>query len=187
MFLNPAEPVWPGLLKAALILTLNVVSGAPLAWAVFGGRGHGVWVGYMPVMGTGLNLLAANLFAWVAPGPPGSWPAIAAALLAASVTVLRIGRPPGLPDWPRATWARLTVGILLTVGLLYVALANRTHVLFTDEEWHLPLAATMATGAFPPVSPFSPAFGAAYRYGSDLLAASLMNLAGIAPWTAFFL
>ena len=187
MFLNPAEPVWPGLLKAALVLTLFVVSGAPLAWAVFGGRGRGIWVGYMPVMGIGLNLLAANLFAWVAPGPPGSWLAVAAAVLAASVTVLRIGRSPGFPDWPRATWARLTIGVLLTVGLLYVALANRTHVLFTDEEWHLPLSATMANGAFPPVSPFSPAFGAAYHYGVDLLAASLINLAGIAPWTAFFL
>ena len=187
MFLNPAEPVWPGLLKAALILALFVVSGAPLAWAVFGGRGTGVWVGYMPVMGIGLNLLAANLIAWVAPGPPGSWLAIAAAGLMASVMVTRTWRPRGLPDWPRATWAGLTVGTILSVGLLYVALANRTHVLFTDEEWHLPLAATMANGAFPPVSPFSPEFGAAYHYGADLLAASLMNLSGIAPWTAFFL
>ena len=187
MFLNPAEPVWPGLLKAVLVLTLFVVSGVPLAWAVFGKRPGRVWVGYIPIMGVGLNLLTANLFAWAAPGSAGSWLGVTAAILVAAITLLRSGQSLGRPNWPRAAWAGLTFGTVLTAGLLYVALANRTHVLFTDEEWHLPLAATMAQGTFPPISPFSPTFGAAYHYGSDLLAASLMNLAGVAPWTAFFL
>ena len=186
MFLNPAEPVWPGLLKAALVLALFVISGAPVARAVFGERPRNVWVGYAPIMGVGLHLLTANLCAWVAPGAVGSWLGLAAAVTAAGLIAVRTRTPLRRPEWPRVTWAWPAAGVLLTAGLLYVALANRTHVLFTDEEWHLPLTATMAHGTFPPISPFAPTFGAAYHYGSDLLAASLMNLAGVAPWTAFF-
>ena len=187
MFLNPAEPVWPGLLKAALVLALLIGSGIPLAWAIFGNRPRQVWIGYTPIVGVGLHLLTANLCAWLAPGPAGSWLGIATALGLSTVIAVRLRRTLARPNRLSAAWIGLVSAALLTAGLMYVALANRTHVLFTDEEWHLPLAATMARGDFPPISPFSPSFGAAYHYGADLLAASLLNLAGIAPWTAFFL
>ena len=187
MFLNPAEPVWPGLLKATLVLVLFVASGTPVARAVFGERPRNVWVGYVPIMGVGLHLLTANLCAWVAPGTVGSWLGLAAAVTAAGLIAVRTRTPQPRLERPRVTWMWPAAAVLLTAGLLYVALANRTHVLFTDEEWHLPLTATMARGFFPPISPVSPTFGAAYHYGSDLLAVSLMNVAGIAPWTAFFL
>ncbi len=186
MFLNPAEPVWPGLAKAALVLTLFVASGVPLAWAVFGDRPRQVWIGYAPVMGIGLHLLTANLSAWVAPGVVGSWLGLVTALAAAALVAARVRLPVRRPSWTGSTWVWPGAGVLLIASLAYLALANRTHVLFTDEQWHLPLAASMARGFFPPISPVAPAFGAAYHYGSDLLAVSLMNVAGIAPWTAFF-
>ena len=169
-----------------LVLALVVASGVPISWAVFGARPRHVWIGYTPIMGVGLHLLTANLFAWAAPGAVGSWLGVAAALAVAGLAATRIRGPRRRPAWPWSTWAWLATGALLTAGLGYLAIANRTHVLFTDEQWHLPLAATMARGFFPPISPVSPTFGAAYHYGSDLVAVSLMNVAGIAPWTAFF-
>ena len=187
MFLNPAEPVWPGLLKASIVLTLVLASGLPLSHAIFGGRPRQVWIGYAPIIGVGLHLLTTNLLSWLTPGALGSWLGLAAGLsLSASTGYVRRRRLK-LPDRSPGTWAGVALGVLALAGLLYVALANRTHVLFTDEEWHLPLTATLAAGEFPPISPFSPAFGAAYHYGADLLAASLLTTAGIAPWTAFFL
>ena len=187
MFLNPAEPVWPGLLKAAVLLVLMVASGLPLSWSIFGARSRHVWIGYAPILGVGLHLLTANLLSWSTPGAVGSWLGIAAGIGLSASTAYFSRRRLGVPGRPPFTWSSATVGIAILAGLLYVALANRTHVLFTDEEWHLPLAATIAAGDFPPNSPFSPSFGAAYHYGADLLAASLMHVAGIAPWTAFFL
>lgn len=187
MFLNPAEPVWPGLLKATIVLTLVLASGLPLSWAIFGARPRQVWIGYAPIVGVGLHLLTANLLSWSAPGAVGSWLGLAAGLSLSASTAYAKRRRLKLADRSAGTWAGVGLGVLALAGLLYVALANRTHVLFTDEEWHLALTATLAAGAFPPISPFSPAFGAAYHYGADLLAASLLNIAGIAPWTAFFL
>ena len=187
MFLDPAEPIWPSLLKSVLLLALVVASGAPVSWAIFGARPRNVWLGYTPVVGIGLHLLAANLASWIAPGMVGSWVGVAGATTVATMVTVRRRSSMGWPDRSRSVWKELATGAVLTASLMYVALANRSHVLFTDEEWHLPLAATMARGNFPPVSPFSPTFGAAYHYGSDLIAASLINIAGSAPWTAFFL
>lgn len=187
MFLNPAEPVWPGLLKATLVLAFMVASGLPLSWSIFGARPRRVWIGYAPIIGAGLHLLTANLLWWLIPGAVGSWLGLATGIGLAASTAYFSRRRLGVTGRPPVTWASAMVGVAALAGLLYVALANRTHILFTDEEWHLPLAATMAAGDFPPISPFSPSFGAAYHYGTDLLAASLLHLAGIAPWTAFFL
>jgi len=187
MFLNPAEPVWPGLLTATIVLTLVIASGLPLSWAIFGERPRRVWIGYAPIIGVGLHLLTTNLLSWSTPGALGSWLGLAAGLSLSASTAYARRRRVKLPHRLPGTWAGVALGALALAGLLYVALANRTHVLFTDEEWHLPLTAMLAAGEFPPISPFSPTFGAAYHYGADLLAASLLNIAGIAPWTAFFL
>ena len=187
MFLNPAEPVWPGLFKATLALVLVLASGLPLSWWIFGARPRPVWIGYAPITGLGLHLLAANLASWLTPGAVGSWLGLAAGIGLSAITAYCSRRRLGVQGRPPVSWAGATVGVAVLAGLLYVALANRTHVLFTDEEWHLPLTSRIAAGDFPPHSPFSPSFGAAYHYGADLLAASLLHVAGIAPWTAFYL
>ena len=185
--LNPIEPVWPALLKAAIFLGLVVVSGLPVARSIFSSRHGLVWIGYAPVLGIGLNLLTANMFALISPGVVGSWLGIIAALGLSSLIAIKIGFWPTNPSWSRSTYALFGVSVVLVAGTLYLALANRTNLLFTDEPWHLPLSATIARGLFPPVSPFSPDFGSAYHYGSDLLAASMMNISGTSPWTSFFL
>ena len=185
--LNPTEPVWPALVKAAIFLSLVVVSGIPIARTIFSSRHGLLWIGYTPVLGIGLNLLTANMLALISPGVVGSWMGIITALGLSSLIAIKTGFGPTTPSWSRSTYIGLGLSVLLVAAILYLALANRTHLLFTDEPWHLPLAATIARGLFPPVSPFSPDFGAAYHYGSDLLAASMMNISGTAPWTAFFL
>ncbi len=185
--LNPAEPVWPATLKASLLLAWFIASGLPIAWAVFGGRASRVWPGYAPIVGLGLHLLTFNLLSWAAPGALGSWLGLAAAALISGAVLVRACPRPRLRLWPRSAYLMLAASAVLVGGALYLGIANRTQVLFTDEPWHLPLAATMARGIFPPISPFSPHAGAAYHYGADLLAAQLINLAGAAPWTAFYL
>ena len=185
--LNPSEPVWPELFKAAIFLGLVVVSGIPIARTMFGSRHGLLWIGYAPVLGVGLNLFTANILALISSGVVGSWMGIITALGLSSIIAIKTGFGPTTPSWSRSTCIGLGLTVLLVAAILYIALANRTHLLFTDEPWHLPLAATIARGLFPPVSPFSPDFGAAYHYGSDLLAASMMNISGTSPWTAFFL
>lgn len=160
------------------------VSGAPMSRWFFANRTHAVWLGYAPIVGVGLHLLALNVAAWALPGLPGSWLGLTLASCVAFGLGLRLFRKGTLRR-------RLAPGPLLGaaffLAVLTVGLANRTNALFIDEPWHLPLASTIARGFFPPVSPVSPTVGAAYHYGVDLLAATLMNAAGTPPWTAFYL
>ncbi len=185
--LIPAEPVWPATLKASLLLAWFIVTGLPIAWAVFGRRPRRVWPGYAPIVGLGLHLLTFNLLSWAAPGALGSWLGLVAGALISGAVLIRARPRPRLRLWPRSAYLMLAASAALMGAALYVGIANRTQVLFTDEPWHLPLAATMARGIFPPISPFSPHAGAAYHYGADLLAAQPINLAGVAPWTSFYL
>ena len=78
--LNPTEPVWPALVKAAIFLSLVVVSGIPIARTIFSSRHGLLWIGYTPVLGIGLNLLTANMLALISPGVVGSWMGIITAL-----------------------------------------------------------------------------------------------------------
>ena len=72
---------------------------------------------------------------------------------------------------------------MLAVGFFALAYANRSHFYPADETWHYALTFRLARGDFPPVSPFGFDAGIGYHYGADLLAASIINVAGAFPWT----
>lgn len=75
--------------------------------------------------------------------------------------------------------------LALAGGVALLGFANQPHVQPADEGWHYPLSFQLARGGFPPVSPFGVDAGIGYHYGADLLAASIINVAGVFPWTSF--
>ena len=184
MSLDPADPVWPSLVKSHILLLWIAIAGMPIARAAFPGRPAGVWALYGPAVGVITNLLVMNLVSWIIPGGGGIW--IALAITAGFSLVLMLQS--GLLLVPRISLVRNAVlVILMATGTFLFLLANRTQTLFVDERWRLPLASILAAGSFPPVAAFTPEIGIGYHYGTDLLAASLMNVAGVQSWTAFAL
>ncbi len=89
--------------------------------------------------------------------------------------------------WPRRGTLGWALGFALASGGAFVfLLAVRTQVWFVDETWHFPLALRMARGEFPPLTPYGPDAGIGYHYGADLLAASVVSVAPVPVWTAFY-
>ena len=176
MSLDPADPVWPSLVKSHIVLLWIAIAGMPIARAAFPTRPAGVWALYGPAVGVITHLLVMNLVSWIIPGGGGMW--IALAITAGLSVVLMIRS--GLLAVPRVSlgWNAVVV-ILMATGTFVFLLANRTQTLFVDERWRLPLASILAAGSFPPVAAFTPDTGIGYHYGTDLLAASLMNVAGV--------
>ena len=157
--------------------------GAPLAQAVFGQRPRRVWPFYAPTLGVVVVLLTTNLTAHAAPGAASTWlgllaPSALSATIAWRSGAFRRGSRPA------------TLGVLVLVvssaGAFVFALINRTQIWFVDWAWHFALILRMARGVFPPVTPYGPDAGIGYHYGGDLLASSLVNAAGVMPWTALY-
>ena len=184
MSLDPAAAQWPAVVKTLAVLAWVAAVGIPLAWAALGERGKHAWLLFAPATGTAAVLVATNLASWAAPGGAGAWLGLTLATLAAAAIGYRTGVVRSLRDVPVSGLALTCAGSALLFAFL---LANRTQILYTDEGWHLPLAALLADGHFPPVSPYAPDVGPGYHYGADLLGASLMNAGGAAAWTAFYL
>ena len=154
----------------------------PLSRAVFGERPRPVWPFYAPAIGIVVVLLTTNLSAYVVPGAPSAWFGLLAAS-ALAVAVAWRGRQIRRPS-RRAALASLAL-LLVSAGIYVLAFANRTQVRAAEETWHfLALVLRMARGVFPPVTPYGQDAGIAYHYGPDLLAASIVNTAGVPPWTA---
>ncbi len=179
MSLDPADPVWPSLVKSHIVLLWIAIAGMPIARAAFPTRPAGVWALYGPAVGVITHLLVMNLVSWIIPGGGGMWNELAITAGLSVVLVIRSGLPGVSLGW------NAVVVILMATGTFVFLLANRTQTLFVDERWRLPLASILAAGSFPPVAAFTPDTGIGYHYGTDLLAASLMNVAGVPSWTAF--
>ena len=182
MSLDPADPIWPSLVKSHLLLIWIAAAGMPIAHATFAARPAGVWVLYGPSVGVITHLLAMNLVSWILPGGAGMWTALA---VTAGLSMTLMVRSRFLGALRVASgWSAIVV-VLMSAGTFVFLLANRTQTLFVDERWRLPLASILAEGSFPPVAAFTPETGIGYHYGADLLAASLMNVTGVPSWTAF--
>ena len=182
MSLDPAASPWPGVVASVAVCLWIAAIGAPLAHAVFQHRPRLVWPYYAPIVGVAVVLLVTNLAAYVIPGAPAAWFGLLGPSAAAAVIAWRAGVPSRMSR--RSAIALLAMAVT-AVGVFALAYANQTHIFPGDSTWHYPLAHRMALGEFPPVTPYGVDAGIGYHYGGDLLAASIVNVAGVFPWTAF--
>ena len=181
MNLDPTISPWVGIFASTGICLWMVAIGMPLSRAVFGDRPRRVWPFYAPALGIVVVLLTTNLSAYVIPGTPSAW----FGLIAPSALAAAVAWRDGQVRIPSRGAALASLAILLASAAVYVlALANRTQVRSGEETWHFALEQRMARGVFPPVTPYGQDAGIGYHYGPDLLAASIINAAGVPPWTA---
>ncbi len=181
MNLDPTVSPWLGIFASTGVCLWMAAIGVPLSRAVFGDRPRPVWPFYAPALGIVAVLLTTNLSAYVIPGTPSAW----FGLLAPSAIATFVGWRTRLIHPPSRRRALASMAILLvSAGIYVLTLANRLQVRAGEETWHFPLALRMARGVFPPVTPYGQDAGIGYHYGPDLLAASLVNTAGVPPWTA---
>ena len=181
MNLDPTVSPWIGIFASTGACLWMAAIGVPLARAVFHGRPRLAWPFYAPALGIVTVLLVTNLSAYVIPGPPSAWfGLLAPSALAAFIAWSQ--RPISLPS-PRGALVALAL-LVASAGIFVLALATRTQVRAGEETWHFPLVLRMARGVFPPVTPYAQDAGIGYHYGPDLLAASIVNAAGVPPWTA---
>ena len=182
MSLDPAASPWPGVVASVAVCLWIAAIGALLARAVFRDRPRLVWPFYAPIVGVAVVLLVTNLAAYVVPGAPAAWVGLISSSALAVVAARRRG---ALRPWPRGSRITLLAMALAAVGVFALAYANQTHRFLSDDNWHYALALRLARGEFPPVTPYGVDAGIGYHYGGDLLAASIVNVAGVLPWTAF--
>lgn len=78
-------------------------------------------------------------------------------------------------------WRQVAALLLLTA---LFEMIGRGLALF-DDYLHLPLVSTMAAGHIPPRFYLDPSKPMAYHYGLQVLAASLVRLGGLFPWSAW--
>ncbi len=182
MSLDPAASPWPGVIASVAVCFWIAAIGVPIAHAVFRDRPRLVWPFYAPIVGVVVVLLVTNLAAYVMPGASAAWLGL---LAPSALGVIAARRGGALRPLPRGSRAALVAISMLAVGVFALAYANRTHTGPYDSDWHYALALRMAGGEFPPVTPYGVDAGIGYHYGADLLAASITNLTGAFPWTAF--
>ena len=181
MSLDPAASPWTGVIASVAVCIWIAAIGALLAYAVFRDRPRLVWPFYAPAVGIVAVILVTNLAAYVMPGAPSAWFGL---LLPSALAVVAARGGGPLRPLPRGSRAALLAMSMLAVGFFVLAYANRPHSYPADETWHYALTFRLARGDFPPVSPFGADAGIGYHYGADLLAASIINVAGVFPWTA---
>ena len=182
MSLDPAASPWPGVVASVAVCLWIAAIGAPLAHAVFQHRPRLVWPYYAPIVGVAVVLLVTNLAAYVIPGAPAAWFGLLVPSALGAIVAWRGGT---LRPLPRGSKVALLAMALVAVGVFALAYANRLHSGPHDAAWHYALASRLARGEFPPVTPFGVDAGIGYHYGADLLAASIINVAGTFPWTTF--
>ena len=181
MNLDATVSPWIGIFVSTGVCLWMAAIGAPLAKAVFGERPRLVWPFYAPALGIVAVLLTTNLSAYLIPGAPSAWFGLLAPSALAAFTAFRSGEV-RLPS--RRTFLASLPLLVSAAGIYVLAFAGRAQVRPGEETWHYALTLRMARGAFPPVTPYGQDAGIGYHYGPDLLAASIVNTAGVPPWTA---
>ncbi|MCY4112451.1 MAG: hypothetical protein OXG33_00735 [Chloroflexi bacterium] len=182
MSLDPAASLWPGVIASVAVCLWIAAIGALFAYAVFRDRPRLVWPFYAPFVGVAVVLLVTNLAAYVIPGAPSAWFGLIATSALGIVAARRSG---ALRLPPEGSRTALLAMAAMAVGVFALAYATRTHEYPFDGEWHYALIFRLARGEFPPVTPYGVDAGIGYHYGADLLAASIINVARVFPWTAF--
>ena len=160
-----------------------VVIGAPLSHAVFRKRRRDAWPFLAPAVGIVTVLLVTNLSAYVAPGAASAWFGLLAPTVLSAVVAWRSRL---LYEVSLRSAVSLLLLAVASAAFFLFALINRIQVWFVDWAWHFSLINRMARGAFPPVTPFGPDSGIGYHYGSNLIAASFVNVADLPVWMALY-
>lgn len=134
-------------------------------------------------LGTGLVLFIvfSDWLAHFLPLTFAFWAAAGAVLALGLVAAWRSPRRPRI-DWK--DW-RSFPQLLALLGLtLLFAYILRGLAIF-DEYLHLPMISVMAAGDIPPHFYLNPQFYFAYHYSLQVLAASLVRLGNLTPWSAW--
>jgi hypothetical protein len=138
--------------------------------------------------GFALGLLSfitlANLLAHLLPLTAAFWAASLAVFLFGAALLLA-SRHSG-EAWPlledlKSAW-RKTLALLLLTALF--EMIGRGLAIF-DDYLHMPLVSVMAAGEIPPLFYLDPSKPMSYHYGLQVLAASLVRLGGLFPWSAW--
>jgi hypothetical protein len=122
----------------------------------------------------------ANLFAQLVDLTLAFWAASLFILLLGILSALLSKQKPWLDLQDLRAWPQLLALLLLTVLFVYI---QRGLSLF-DEYLHIPLTSTMGAGDIPPHFYLNPDVYFAYHYGIHLLAANLLRLGTLFPWSA---
>jgi hypothetical protein len=140
------------------------------------------------VAGFALGLLSfitlSNLLAHILPLTIAFWSAsllvfaLGAVLLLAGRRSARLWSP--LEDL-KSAWRQVLALLLLTI---LFEMIGRGLAIF-DDYLHMPLVSVMAAGEIPPRFYLDPSKPMSYHYGLQVLAASLVRLAGLFPWSAW--
>ena len=165
----------------AVCLWIAVI-GASIAYAAFRNRPRLVCPFYAPIIGVVVVFLVTNLAAYVIRGAPSAWFGLIGSPLASAAIAWGIGTPGRVS---RRSAIALLAMFTMAVSVFALAYANRTHSGLVDDTWQYPQAHRLARGVFPPVTPYGVDAGIGYHYGHNMLTASIINAAGVLPWTAF--
>jgi len=138
---------------------------------------------FLTGLGIGLLLFItmSNLLANLLPSSLTFWTASALILLFGLFVAWRSKLRPWLDLSDLREWRLLFSLVGLTV---LFTLIGRGLALF-DDYLHIPLVSTMAAGNIPPNFYLNPEMHFAYHYGLQVLAASLSQLGGFFPWSAW--
>jgi hypothetical protein len=138
--------------------------------------------------GFALGLLSfitlSNLLAHILPLTIAFWSASLLVFALGAVLSLagRLSRPAWSPlEDLRGAWRQVLALLLLTLGF---ELIGRGLAIF-DDYLHMPLVSVMAAGEIPPRFYLNPSEPMSYHYGLQVLAASLVRLGGLFPWSAW--
>jgi hypothetical protein len=135
--------------------------------------------------GVGVGLLLFIVFSnWLAHFLPlnlAFWGAAVLILTIGVTTAWRSSRRPWLEASDLRAWPLLFAIVFLTLLFTWI---QRGLAIF-DEYLHLPMISIIAAGDIPPHFYLDPKYYFAYHYSLQVLAASLVRLAGLTPWSAW--
>ena len=134
-------------------------------------------------LGTGMLLFIvfSNWLAHFLPLTLAFWGAAGITLAIGMLAAWRSSHRPWLELRDLRAWPLLVAIALLTLLFTWI---QRGLGIF-DEYLHLPMISIMASGDIPPHFYLDPRFYFAYHYSLQVLAASLVRLAGMTPWSAW--
>lgn len=134
-------------------------------------------------MGAGMLLFIvfSNGLAHFLPLTLAFWGAAGLILAIGVTTALCSSRRPWLDVSDLRAWPLLVALVILTLLFTWI---QRGLAIF-DEYLHLPLISIMAAGDIPPHFYLNPQYYFSYHYSLQVLAASMVRLAGLTPWSAW--